>query len=82
MFMSRARLVTGDNTVAGPGEKRFLQCVVFVLSSGSESEENPGIPSGLRFKAEFTGLVLSKALTDSIFSCPICTNPADVIALW
>lgn len=75
LFMSRARLVTGDKTVAGPGEKRFLQCVFFVLSSGRESEDNPGIPSGLFFKTVFTGLVQPKALTDSICSCSIYTNP-------
>ncbi len=76
LFMSRAKLVTGDSTVAGPGENRFLQCVFFVLSSGRESEESPGIPSGLLFKTGFTGLVQSKTLTDSISCCPICINPA------
>lgn len=68
--------MTGDSTVAGPGENRFLQCVVFVLSSGRESEESPGIASGLLFLKDLTGLVLPKTLVDSIFSCPICINPA------
>lgn len=75
--MSRAKLVTGDSTVAGPGENRFLQCVVFVLSSGRVSEESPGIASGLLFKTELRGLVLPKTLVDSIFRCPICINPED-----
>lgn len=65
--MSRARLVTGDSTVAGPGENRSLQCGVFVLNSGKQSEESPGIPSGLLFKTPISGLVLPKTSTDSIF---------------
>ena len=81
MFMSIARLVTGDSTVAGPGENRFRQCRSFVLSSGSESEESPGMSSGLRFNAVLTGLVQPKTLTDSIFSCTVCINPADDVAV-
>lgn len=57
LFISRARFVTGDRTVVGPGENRFRQCVVFVLSSGRPSEESPGILSGLLFRTTCTGLV-------------------------
>ena len=49
LFMLSARLVTGDSTVAGPGENRFfMQWLFFVLNSGSDNEEIPGSPSGLR----------------------------------
>lgn len=70
--MSRARLVTGDKTVVGPGEKRFLQCAVLKPCSGSESDESPGIPSGLLFMAPLPGLGLVKALTVSISGRPMC----------
>lgn len=75
-------MVTGDRTVAGPGEKRFLQCEFLEFSSGRESEESPGIPSGLLVKPVLTGLALLKTFIDSIVSCPISINPAVVIASW
>ena len=69
--MSRARLVTGDSTAAGPRENRVLQC-------GVESEERPGIASGLLFKTVLTGLVWSNRFTDSMAGCPAGVDPAVV----
>lgn len=43
--MSRARLVSGDSTPAVSREKRLRQCEG--SSPGRESEERPGIASGL-----------------------------------
>lgn len=66
LFISRAKLVTGERTVVGPGENRFRQCVFFVPSSGRPSEESPGIRSGLLLRTEGTGLVAPTPSIDSI----------------
>lgn len=58
--MFRAKLVTGERTVAGPGENKFLQCELLPLTSGKVNEESPGIPSGLFLKATLGGLTLPK----------------------
>lgn len=71
LFMSRAKLVTGDRTVVGPGENRFRQCGFFVLSSGRLSAESPAMRSGLRSRRPFTGLVAPGPCIDSIARlCP------------
>lgn len=71
LFISRARLVTGDRTVGGPGENRFRQCGFFVLSSGRLSAESPAMRSGLRSRRPFTGLVAPGPCIDSIGKlCP------------
>lgn len=57
MFRSRVRLVTGDNTVGGPGENKVLQYERFGRS-GCRSEESPGISSGLLLRNVFPGLAL------------------------
>lgn len=76
--MSRARLVTGDRTVAGPGgENRFRHCGFFVLSSGRLSAESPGMRSGLRSRRPFAGLVGPGPWVDSIGElCPAAAAAA------
>lgn len=60
LSMSRARLVTGDSTAEALGENRPLHCGFLALNSGRDSEESPGMASGLLLEAPFTGLVLEK----------------------
>lgn len=77
MFMSIAKLVTGDSTAVGPGENRFLQCDVLVLCSGREGKESSGIRSGLFV---LTGLILLKKDSMLLFSLSnLCKSHAGVL---
>lgn len=73
--MSRARLVSGDSTPAVSREKRLRQCEAAKPGSspgpGRESEERPGIASGLLLLPEplLEEGGLLKAPIVSIVSC-------------
>lgn len=75
LFISRARLVTGDRTLVGPGENRLRQWSFFVPGSGRSSGESPGRMPGLLFRTLLTGLVAPEPCIDSIAELQMLQKP-------
>lgn len=67
LSMLRARLVTGDRTCVGPGEKSFLliQGEAIIMS---DMEKNPEVLSGFLIKRLVTGLTSLVTFSKSIFN--------------